>query len=259
MGKMGFLDCCKQPSAQFTIEVDVAISAKVNKSVDQVIRETNEQYRVFHSLTKGTQVRYSLTIEVVTDTGDLRIFRERLVVLDDSGVVDSSVPPLILVDDHVQSLALEGVQRTIPVKGGKRTRPLLSTDLYFSTVLLQVKNELSNWRFYQLEPRALRAETPIKKVTRLDMSGANMAAFYNTLRLEDPRLYKFLNSAIDALLPTIEGIDVYPDGRGTLQMEILEEGVPYSVRVTSEGTLRLLALLAITSPVSLADITVSRV
>jgi predicted ATPase len=77
-----------------------------------------------------------------------------------------------------------------------------------------------------------------------------MAAFYNTLKTQSRRQFESLNKSLPQLIPAIERVDVIRTDQGKLRLQVYELGAPYSAQVVSEGTLRILGLLAITTPLS---------
>jgi len=112
------------------------------------------------------------------------------------------------------------------------------------------REEVSRWRFYYLEPREMRAEVALQELRSLGASGAGLAAFFNTLKVESPKQFESVQKTLHALLPPIDQLDVEHTRRGFLDLRVVEEGVRFSSRVISEGTLRILGLLAITNPIS---------
>jgi predicted ATPase len=96
----------------------------------------------------------------------------------------------------------------------------------------------------------MRTETPLKEAENLGAFGADLAAFYNTLKARNPRQFQTLNRALRSLLPDVQRLDVERTPEGFLRLEVFEDEVSFSSRVISEGTLRILGLLAITNPLS---------
>lgn len=94
----------------------------------------------------------------------------------------------------------------------------------------------------------MRAETPLKEVLVLPTTGADLAAFYNTLRAMNRKQFGAFERTLRLVVATTEGLQVEPDKSGLLRLEVSEAGIPMSARVVSEGTLRILGLLAVTNP-----------
>lgn len=251
-GERGIEGLMAQKTAQFTIEMDVELSPQVVRDVERQIQQMREGLsRPPRQRVRETYLRYVLTIEMMTDSGHLRVLNEQLMALNRDGSVRRSRTPFIERMDGRLHLRMEGqAHPTYHDVGLNHT--LISTDLYASHYphITAFKEELTRWHFYYLEPWAMRADTPIKEVNTLEPSGADLAAFYNTLRAKTPAQYQAVVRALDMLLPTVQQLEVEPDRQGMLQLRIVEGGVPYSVRVISEGTLRILALLAIVNPLA---------
>ena len=108
--------------------------------------------------------------------------------------------------------------------------------------------ELADWRAYYLEPRmAMRAEISPADVYDIDIHGANIAPFLYKLQADYPKHFEAVSRALRSIVPSVEGLIVELDERrGTLNLLVRQSGVEYSSRVLSEGTLRVLALCAIT-------------
>jgi len=251
-GERGIEGLMAQETVQFTIEIDVELSPRVVNDVERQIQQMREglssppRQRV-----RETYLRYILTIDMRPDSGHLRVFNEQLMALNRDGSVRGNRRLFIEKMGGRLRLRMEGqAHPTYHDIGLDHT--LVSTDLYAPHYphITAFKEELTRWHFYYLEPQAMRADTPIKEVNTLEPSGADLAAFYNTLRAKSPSQYQAVVRALDTLLPTVQQLAVAPDRQGMLQLRIVEDGVPYSVRVISEGTLRILALLAIVNPLA---------
>jgi predicted ATPase len=251
-GEQGIEGLMAHKTTQFTIEMDVELSPQVIRDVERRIQQMREGLsRLSRQVVREAYLRYILTIEMMTDSGHLRVLNEQLMALNRDGSMRQSRNPLIERADGRLHLRMEGqAHPTYHDVGLDHT--LVSTDLYAPHYphITAFKEELARWRFYYLEPRAMRTDTPIKEVNTLEPSGADLAAFYNTLRAKAPAQYHAIERALDTLLPTVQRLEVDPDRQGMLQLRIVEAGVPYSIRVISEGTLRVLALLAIVNPLA---------
>ncbi|MEJ2365725.1 MAG: AAA family ATPase, partial [Deltaproteobacteria bacterium] len=115
--------------------------------------------------------------------------------------------------------------------------------------------ELSSWRFYYFEPRILmREDVPIAMVEAIGPRGENLAAFINAIQANNGRQIEAFNLSLRYLLPSVEGIEVDPTREGLLSLRVIESGLSYSSRIISEGTLRILGLLAALHPASPATV-----
>ena len=112
---------------------------------------------------------------------------------------------------------------------------------------VKCRQELSGWRTYYLDPRvAMRRATSPTERQDIGVLGEDIAPFLYFLRSENERRFKAAIRTLKTLIPSIEHLDIDLDKRrGTLDILIRQNGVDYSSRIVSEGTLRVLALCAI--------------
>lgn len=259
-GSAGLEGLLSRPTAEFTIEVDVRLSPQVIESVERRIREMREglpgeggepsRRRVMEPY-----LRYSLTVQIKTDSGDLRVIRERLVALTKEGEEKASRAAFIEPVGNRLRLRLEGQARPTEHEIGL-DHTLVSSPLYppHYPHITAFREELARWRFYYFDPETMRAEVPLKEVKSLGPFGADLAAFYNTLESQNPRQFEALNRALRALLPQVQKLEVVRTPEGFLRLQVWEDGRPFSARVISEGTLRILGLMAITHPLTPATV-----
>ncbi|HTG33942.1 MAG TPA: AAA family ATPase [Thermoanaerobaculia bacterium] len=110
----------------------------------------------------------------------------------------------------------------------------------------RLRSELSAWQTYYLDPRiAMREPQPPREVTDIGARGEWIAPFLYRLKESEKERKFFLaiGRALRSAIPTVEDLDVDLDPRrGILDILIKQDGTPYSSRVVSEGTLRVLAL-----------------
>lgn len=111
----------------------------------------------------------------------------------------------------------------------------------------QVRDELWHWTTYSLEPRlAMRTEQSPADVVDVGVQGQAVLQFLYKLKTMNPKRFKQVHRTLRAVVPAVESLDVnLDDKRGLLDLEIRQDGVNYSSRIVSEGTLRVLALCAI--------------
>lgn len=109
------------------------------------------------------------------------------------------------------------------------------------------RREFEGWRIYYLDPRvAMRAARPPADVQDIGVLGENIAAYLYRLRAEHPKHFATVKRTLRSLIPSIEDLSVDIDERrGTLDIQVRQDGTDFSSRIISEGTLRVLALCAI--------------
>jgi predicted ATPase len=113
--------------------------------------------------------------------------------------------------------------------------------------LERVRQELSGWRVYYLDPRiAMRSAKPPEAVPDIGLLGEHLAPFLFRLRAEARKDFDAVVRTLRTLVPAVDSVDVDLDPkRGTLDIMVVQDGTSYSSRIVSEGTLRVLALCAI--------------
>jgi len=218
----GLPELLEKPSASFSLEADLSIG--------------DEDYR------------YRIEVAIAPDSGRLSVADEYLAQLTARGEPRGN-PTIQRVEEELYI-------RRKGKPAHPRQEPLGLNHALLSDVQLggeeyhaleQVRKELSGWRVYYLDPRvAMRAAQPPSEVYDIGVLGAEIAPFLYRLRAEHPRAFQAVVRTLRALIPSVEDLTVDLDKRrGTLDIFIRQAGVDYSVRVVSEGTLRVLALCAI--------------
>ncbi len=192
-----------------------------------------------------------MTVELTPATGFLRVVDEQLVALNRDSTVTGRRAPFISKGDNKLRLRLEGqAHPTYHDLGVDYT--LVSQPLYppHYPHITAFREELSRWHFYYLEPNAMRREVPPGEVLNLRRDGADLAAFFKTLETRSPSQFDDVNRSLSLLLPNVEALKLEPTREGLLQLEVIERGTPFPAHLISEGTLRILGLLAITNPLA---------
>jgi predicted ATPase len=143
--------------------------------------------------------------------------------------------------------ALEPLQLRVTVRIQPKTGALERTFTDHSPrELASLRSELAAWQTYYLDPReAMREPQPPREVSDIGPRGEWIAPFLHRLKESEShsKYFRAIGRALQQAIPTIESLDVDLDPRrGTLDIVITQDGTPYSSRVVSEGTLRVLAL-----------------
>lgn len=116
------------------------------------------------------------------------------------------------------------------------------------------REELSRWRFYYLEPTVMREEVGIRDIESLDARGQLVAAFFNNVKVRNPLQMRTFGKSLSAIVPILESLDVERTADGRVRLVAREAGRLMSARLLSEGTLRILGLLAITNPLEAVSV-----
>ncbi|MBC7227614.1 MAG: AAA family ATPase [Thermoflexales bacterium] len=261
----GIKGLLQKERARFSIEVDVELSAPVVEEVERRIHEmrkglpngeseetTKPRRRILEPF-----LRYRVVVETVPQSGVLRVLDEKLVALTSDGQEKDphARKPFIYPADGRLRLRMEGQARPTEHPIGL-DYTLVSQPLYppHYPHVTAFREELARWRFYYFEPRVMRQPSPIKETDSLGPFGEDLAAFYHTLRTKNRQQFEAASRALNSLIPAIERIDVQLTPDGFVELSVVEDSILYSARVISEGTLRLLGLLAVTNPLSPATL-----
>jgi predicted ATPase len=250
--------------AAFHMEVDVELDDHIVGVVEDKIRAQRSGLSE-DAETVGTPkrrvterlLRYGLRVELVPKTGVLRVRDEYLLALrQGKGELQPSAARSAFLERHANRLRLR--------REGQSGRPMeyelgldctvVSQPLYAPHYphVAAFREELASWRFHYFEPTSMREESPLKEATELGISGADLPAFFHTQMVNNERQFDNTRKVLKTIIPAVEGIEIEITEEGKLRLQIRENGVSYSAKVTSEGTLRMLGLLAILSPGSRA-------
>jgi predicted ATPase len=250
-GAGGVEEALTRESLSLGLAADVELQDAVVRETEQ---EIDRQRSVFADAKPERaarvverQLRYALTLEYRPAERRLAVIDESLVALGRGGEVkESRAPFLSWAGDQGPGLRLEGQPvRPAPVAaGGSGT--LLSRPVYapHHPHVEAMRRELAGWRFYHLEPRRLRADNDLEAASGPGRAGERLAAFFDTLEARHPERLRAASEALRRLLPSVTGLGVERTGDGFLRLVVRDEGAPVPARLLSEGTLRLLGLVA---------------
>lgn len=249
-GPDGIAGHLEKDRISFVMEVDVELSdttvAAVEKQIVEMRHGNGGELSVSGPI-KERFLRYRVEIEILPRSGILRVCDEYLAALKSNGELKGSRNPFLEKKDGKLSLRMEGqAHPTYHEVGLDHT--LVSRPHYppHYPHLIALRQELAGWFCFYFEPRErMRATNPVKEVRHIGLMGEDLAAFLNTLKTLEPRQFHALELAVRTLIPRIQAIDVQPNKLGEVELNLIEDGVPMPARLVSEGTLRMLGLLAV--------------
>ncbi|MBW2000236.1 MAG: AAA family ATPase [Deltaproteobacteria bacterium] len=257
-GELGYEKLLEQDIAEAKFEVDVELSKSTVKSLEKLIAEKRKGISTEerpHKRITERYLRYSVTIQILPKSGFLRLIDESLRALRKDGKVKARRP---FVEKEWSSgkerlhLRMEGQAHPTYYDLGL-DHSIISTPLYEPHYphITAFRHEISKWRFYYFEPRTLmREDVPAKEIEAIGPRGENLAAFLNAIQVNDGKQMEAFNLSLKYLLPSIENISIDRTKEGLLSLKVIENGLYYSSRLISEGTLRILGLLAALHPAS---------
>ena len=252
MGDGGVKGLREQERLAFSIEADLYISDAVAKAVDREILEMRRPGEAISgnvpAHVRERRLRYRLAVEMLPSSGLLRATDEYLAALTADGNPTGRRRAFIERQGDRVHLRREGQAGPIQYER-YLDRAILSMPHYAPHYphLTAARRELDRWQFFYFEPRErMRAAIPIKEVRHVGPMGEELAAFLVTLKMRQPWQFQAMEKALRTLLPDVDGIETDVNDLGEAEFRLRENGVAIPARVLSEGTLRLLGLLALT-------------
>ena len=251
-GDEGYDGLLKKSNLKFTIEVDIEISPQIRKKVEEIVQAKRKGIDSPSSSKKIITehlLRYRLTVEALPETGYLRVRDERLCAIKHNGEEKKRRAFLEREGNRIH-LRMEGQAHPFFHQIGL-DHTILSTALYEPHYphITAFRIELANWYTYYLEPKTLmREEVPLAEIESLGPRGENLAAFLNTLKYKHKKDFESLNLSLKRILPTDASIEVEHLKEGRVGLLLSENGIGFSARLISEGTLRLIGLLCAIHP-----------
>lgn len=240
-GPKGIAGLLEQKRAQFSIEIDIEPSQRAIKTVEQDLLQWPEHERdlreaiesrartpLFPPIPEDVKtLKYGVDVEIQPRTGILTA-RQEIKTFDAEGAIKDR----LLAERQITSGLLEDSYNL-----------LFGAHASYAVVL---REELTSWLFFYLEPRErMRLPASVKEVRHIGMMGEDIGPFLNTLRAIDENQFKALEKALHLLIPEITGIDVEVNNRGEIEVQLMQGETPLPASVLSEGTWRILGLLAL--------------
>lgn len=119
--------------------------------------------------------------------------------------------------------------------------------------LFALREEMRHWRLLQLDPALLRRPVPVTAPDVLTADGSNLAAVLAQLKAETASetrpngVLSDIAAELNTLIPGVTRLDArLHDASREYRIELtMRDGVPFTSRVISDGTLRVLALLTL--------------
>lgn len=119
--------------------------------------------------------------------------------------------------------------------------------------LFALREEMRSWRLLQLDPALLRRPAPMTAPDLLEPDGSNLAAVLARIKLDTTSEHRpcgvlaDIAAELNSLIPGVKSLDASldPQTRDYRAQLTMRDGVPFSSRVVSDGTLRVLALLTL--------------
>ena len=165
----GLAELLSSPVARFSIEADLAVGNGTNTSTNNY--------------------RYRIVVEIATQSGRITNREEFLSPINKAG--EPGGPPVIETGE--ESFIVHRQSRGRPLSEELGSNRAFLSDLRFGSpdhlYIEQVRNELSGWQAYYLEPNRMRDPRPVADVYDIGSSGQNISSFLYKLKSENRKHY----------------------------------------------------------------------
>ena len=255
VGEEGFRGLAERERLVFSVEADLRLSDSIVEAVNRQIQEMRRPGADVSSRKAGDtpgrvrerDLRYRIEVEMLPGSGVLRVTDEYLAALNAQGEPTGKRKPFVERQGEKIHLRLEG--QAHPTHYDRYLdHAILSMPHYppHYPHLVAARRELESWLFFYFEPRErMRAATAIREVRHIGLMGEDLAAFLRTLQALEPRQFEAVEKSLHTIMPNIDGIEADVNALGEVELRLKEAGIAVPSRVLSEGTLRILGLLAL--------------
>ena len=255
VGEEGFRGLAERERLVFSVEADLRLSDSIVEAVNRQIQEMRRPSADVSSRKAGNtpgrvrerDLRYRIEVEMLPGSGVLRVTDEYLAALNAQGEPTGKRKPFVERQGEKIHLRLEG-QAHPTYYDRYLDHAILSMPHYppHYPHLVAARRELESWLFFYFEPRErMRAATAIREVRHIGLMGEDLAAFLRTLQALEPRQFEAVEKSLHTIMPNIDGIEADVNALGEVELRLKEAGIAVPARVLSEGTLRILGLLAL--------------
>lgn len=204
---------------------------------------------------KMTSFDYEVRFDLRTDASTPVIESELLTVkLESNGVKDifslKRDTSKVVFHDPMQPVSRKRSKLEIPVPKGEETRLAVGVG-FFAPACVLLREEIDNWRFYNVIPSAARQPCRESPDADLGSAGENLAVLLH--KIEHDSTKKDLKAIIAGLQGVIPGFKGFTTKQlpveGKWAFQVVEEKIRSGINPASvsDGTIRLLALLVITT------------
>ena len=266
IGPGGMEHRAAQAAASFRIEADIELSRHTVARVQNEIRDLgvagdgdgaegrSRPEASGRRYLRERLLRYAIEVEVIPRMRVLRLLDESLSALRQDGELKQSRNPFAERVGQKVHLRPETQSHPLQFRVGI-DHAIISRPLYAPHYphLLAAKYELQSWRLVDLDPReCMRAARAPREARHVGPAGQNLVAFLNTLQATDPGRFDAVEQRVREITPRVGGLQLSTDRLGNVELSVVESdsGAVVPARLLSEGTLRVIGLMAATSSAS---------
>ncbi len=258
VGQEGTRSLLKEDIISFSIEVDIQLTPAVIDRVNQRINNIKETIKkdsknLVNPVSRRSisvrekELRYRIEIEMLPKMGTLRVSDEYLAAVNTEGKPKKNRKPFIERTEDRLHLRMEGQSHPLYYER-YLDYSILSRTHYppHYPHLIAMQEELTSWLTFYFEPREqMRLPNPVKAVHDIGPMGEDLATFLYNLKAHNIDQFLAIEKSLNKMVPCITGIDIHLNDKGEVELDLFEDKKRFSSRVISEGTLRILGLLAL--------------
>lgn len=247
----------------FTLYPNGERKDKISYAVEMLLPEYVEDEFSERETLKYLRLRYELAVSVDGE-GKFQIEKERLLPIrrgDDAFLkahkeIRENLPRLTggrnpFIDTEKSRITISqdgnaGNKRVVSLEGAQRTVLSSITTVEFPHAYA-AKSMLQNIHFLQLNPEQLRKSSKFAASPYLEPDGSNLAAMVARLRDEEPAIEQMISNDLSSVIPGVSKFILREDNVREEYVVVIEHIDKHEVssKLLSDGTLRILALIAI--------------
>lgn len=220
-----------------------------DSGISELLERNSAEFRLNAGIeVDGKRYSYRVGVRINPRSGSLTVCDEYLAELTVQGKLKGK-PSIEIVGNQLR-IRRKGKpahprQEVVGLNHTMLSDPRLGSDEYLA--IESCRREMSAWRTYYLDPRvAMRRAASPKEVYDIGALGEDIGPFLYRLNEEKEPYFRAIVRTLRSIIPGVDDVTVEPDKRrGTLDIFVRQNGVEYPSRIVSEGTLRVLALCAI--------------
>jgi len=260
-GDVGFEEMLKKDKLKMSFEVDLELSERIIEELKKAPTPLPPGSGQPDNESIGGQIihrslRYSAFVEACRPEWEARLKKSEVAPIDQEGKINTDVEPFWKFPSEY-----EGQKDAFLFQnGGTKAYQTGSARLplgirgFFPHVVAFIL-ELEQWKTWYPDPKAMREKNHIEYIRQIGPRGEKLAAFLNVLEHDNPKSFENFNLTLSQALPLDHArIDIVRDEPGMLSLRLVEDGISYPMRLISDGTLRLIGLLAALDPESPATV-----
>lgn len=243
------------PSGKRKQTIEYAVELLLPKKVEDDFSEVKNL--------KYLRIRYELAVEI-DEQGSFQIKREKLLpiqrakdtflkiyktVKDELPSITGGRNPFIDTDKNKITISQDGnagSKRGFSLEGAQRTVLSSITSVEFPHAYA-TRSILKNIHFLQLNPEELRKPSKFSASPFLTSKGKNLSSMVARLCTKDPVVEQMISNDLASIIPSVKGFSIQEDKVREEYVITVEhiDGYDIPSKLLSDGTLRILALIAI--------------